>query len=764
MLFHARGSVLFALIALCVVSSSVTAGSPHRTNPQGSRLVEDRRSLVAGVREIVAPNSLPGVIATWGKDTFVILTGRENRTRLPMASAAYYGKGRVVALGHGGFFEAENQTKADNARFAQNVVQWLRGATPADRPTIVVDGSPDAYRPGNTPVEKITRETLARDTNILKRAAVLVLGQDSLTGPNSDRLIRAVQNYVKDGGGLLIAGPAWGWLQLNPGKDLTTDHTGNRLLYPMGLAFADGYFDRTSKEGWLADDVDLSLAHAENALTSLTRHADGKATLSADALGQVTQTLSTAMGALPVDDKGFGRRVTELVKTHGGDAIPTRENPVTVNTPFARLGAVLYSQQWKRLDVKKIVAYPSAASFPGAVAKDAPHITRSIPIVGGAARWVSTGLYAPPGSVVTITAPDKASQSCAVRIGSHTDTLWHLPQWERFPDISMRRPLSAETTRIASPFGGLIYVDVPEELSKATASSVTISGAVAAPYFIRGVTSLADWKATIRNTPGPWAELAGNNVILTVPSSVVRDLDDPEALMVYWDEVMDRCYELYAEPHRPRPERYCVDRQISAGYMHSGYPIMTGDDVAKTFVELAVLRSPTGKVWGFYHEMGHNFQEGEWTFDGTGEVTNNLFSLYGAEKINGITAGAHPNMASDKIKARFAAYLKNGAKYEEWKSDPFLALFMYVQVQKTFGWSPFTRVFAEYRALPRNQRPRTDDEKRDQWMVRLSRATGKNLAPFFQSWGVPTSEKARQSLSDLPTWMPEDIPASSSTP
>ena len=92
--------------------------------------------------------------------------------------------------------------------------------------------------------------------------------------------------------------------------------------------------------------------------------------------------------------------------------------------------------------------------------------------------------------------------------------------------------------------------------------------------------------------------------------------------------------------------------------------------------------------------------------------------------------------------------------FAKWKSDPFLALHMYVQVRDAFGWEPFKKVFAEYRGLTRQQRPAGDQEKRDQWMVRLSRAVGRDLGPFFESWGVPTTEAARASIRDLPGWMP----------
>jgi len=83
---------------------------------------------------------------------------------------------------------------------------------------------------------------------------------------------------------------------------------------------------------------------------------------------------------------------------------------------------------------------------------------------------------------------------------------------------------------------------------------------------------------------------------------------------------------------------------------------------------------------------------------------------------------------------------------------------MYVQLQEAFGWDAYKRVFAEYRDLPAAERPKTDDEKRDQWLVRFSRAVGKNLGPFFEAWRVPTSERARASIANLPAWMPEGFP------
>ncbi|MHB1561572.1 MAG: M60 family metallopeptidase, partial [Isosphaeraceae bacterium] len=273
-----------------------------------------------------------------------------------------------------------------------------------------------------------------------------------------------------------------------------------------------------------------------------------------------------------------------------------------------------------------------------------------------------------------------------------------------------------------------------------------------------GVTSRDDWKK-LRQLAGPWAELEGHNVVFTVPSASIRSLDDPEALMTLWDRIVAAQDAAVSLPRRKRPERIVADVQISAGYMHSGYPIMVPiDDSLRTALSLDRLRREGS--WGHFHELGHNHQEGDWTFDGTGEVTNNVLVLYVFDRVLGLPYDSgHAAIRDRKARAdRIRAHIDAGAPFAKWKTDPFLALMMYIQLYEGFGWKPFEAVFAEYRRLPDSDRPHSDDAKRDQWLVRFSRTCGRNLGPFFRAWGVPTSEAARASIADLPGWMPERFP------
>ena len=310
---------------------------------------------------------------------------------------------------------------------------------------------------------------------------------------------------------------------------------------------------------------------------------------------------------------------------------------------------------------------------------------------------------------------------------------------------------------------GLIYLEIPGSASALDAFEIEIGGAVEAPRFVLGKTELIDWQTRIRHLPGPWAEIGSSKMIVTVPSEVVRELMDPSEVAGAWARVLDLDAELAARPlERRSPERLVTDEQISAGYMHAGYPIMTHLDVIQKAVSVEHLTQEGN--WGFFHEVGHNHQSGLWTFGGTGEVTVNLFSLYVFEHLVGIPVKEHPRGSQAFLNEQMAKYDFDNPDFDQWKSDPFLALTMYTQLQHQFGWEAYREVFATYRALPSEEHPKNDAEERDQWMQRFSRQIGYNLAPFFDAWGIPISQEARDSVTELPVWMPADFPPNNPQP
>jgi hypothetical protein len=380
--------------------------------------------------------------------------------------------------------------------------------------------------------------------------------------------------------------------------------------------------------------------------------------------------------------------------------------------------------------------------------------------------WHSTGLYAPPGAAITVTLPAEAvARRLTLRIGAHTDGLWHKDSWSRWPALSWTRALDQTTTTVANPFGGAVYVVVPRDAG-AGRVVVKIAGAVEAPLFVLGTTTPEQWRQ-VRAAPGPWAELQARRVVLTVPSTVVRELEDPTAVLRFWDEAIDAQDALAAwgPEQLRRPERFVCDRQISAGYMHSGYPIMAHLDVADDNVELKLLKGnvlqPGG--WGQWHELGHNHQHGWWTPGNQGEVTVNLFSLRVQQELYGckpehVWGG---NLAPKKRAAAIAAFRADSAKGpHDW--DPATGLVFYWQLIDGHGWEVLHQVIASYRSAPPKPEPRNDPQKWDEWLRRYSAAAKRDLGPFFRFWRMPVSEPALQEAARQGApWTHADLDATS---
>lgn len=709
---------------------------------QSPGFAKDRAKLTAGITgNLSAPGATCGPILVDGPNAFAFITAKSNGVLAPLMGGAYIGEGRAIAAGHESFFSSTSLANPNNARLLENSLSWLAGKRLSGVRVGVIDmGDIPAYLQG-----KVKTVTTINAQSDLGKFDVVCMTQDAFHGDVT--AATKFSDFVKSGKGILIAGPAWGWLQLNPGKSLADNHSGNLILRSDNdgfapLQFVDGYLDEPySKEGGAEP-----LLEFDAAIAYILDEGNDPAKVAI-----ATTTIERAAG-FPVC-KDIRNKLNHL--TDGVVVNPTKEHPVTLQMTKERIAARLQANGFSKTKTKHI----AADYFPGVVAPSAPRVTQTITVPAHQPDWAPTALYAPPGELVKVTT---SIAGLRLRVDAHTDTLWGSDSWVRFPEVSISYPLSPGVTRITSPFGGTIYVDAGAGLGAPT--NLTISGAVVAPRYVLNQTTASQWQASIGSAAVPWTDLEGTKVAITVPTAAAATVSDPKPLMQYWDEVMTNAYALYGEPVRPRKERYCVDYQISAGYMHSGYPIMTFDDVAYDFVNVDKLRIHGQPIasWGFYHEMGHNFQQAAWTFDGTGEVTNNIFSLYAAEKLNGVTPQtyglAHPAMEPTVQRDRLVAYLNAGANYEQWKADPFLALTMYAQLRKGFGWQPFRDVFAEYRTLSAGELPQTDQDKRDQWMVRFSRHIGKNLGPFFQAWGVPTTQAARDSIASLPTWMPADWP------
>lgn len=170
--------------------------------------------------------------------------------------------------------------------------------------------------------------------------------------------------------------------------------------------------------------------------------------------------------------------------------------------------------------------------------------------------------------------------------------------------------------------------------------------------------------------------------------------------MQLWDTILDAQATLAGLPSdRPRPERIVLDRQISAGWMHSGYPIMAHLESTQELVDQAFIEQ--SGVWGPFHELGHNHQWREFVLPGTTEANVNLWSVHTSETVLGIDrALAHPALAPAERAQRITDYLA----------------------------------------------------------LQCGLLVDRDLGPFFTAWGFPLSQAVIDQLALLPAWPENPMP------
>jgi hypothetical protein len=132
-------------------------------------------------------------------------------------------------------------------------------------------------------------------------------------------------------------------------------------------------------------------------------------------------------------------------------------------------------------------------------------------------------------------------------------------------------------------------------------------------------------------------------------------------------------------------------------------------------------------------------------FDGTTEVTVNIFTLHAMDKIC-----HHKPWIHDWLREQLAdtyKYIKTGSKFAEWKQKAGVALFIYAQLAREYGWDSYKAVFRKYEETKPSLN--SDQEKIDYWITIFSRQVGHNLIPLFKFWGFPVSQSTTDTLADL---------------
>jgi hypothetical protein len=693
-------------------------------NPSAQESIRDQ--LLDGVNRI-ADQGTEGTIAVFGDDAASVLRDPVYGT---VVAAVDDGTSRIVAAARTNYVDFGNANRYDTAKFYHNTLNWLsHGQGTSAR--IVTDLSSARTWLQN---QGYTNVSLRTDwENGLTNADVLVTRLSNASTAQQ----AALDEFLANGNGLFAGYNGWAY-----GSGVTPLNSGgNAVLRNWGLSWTDKVawsFDGTIQKGTAFGNAVL----ADEILRNSSQYG------SAEHVEMATAVVSTFPYVPPSDTQIA--TIRNRILDNATSLTPTPTNGISGETDRALLR--IEAAALEHLPAEELFEHRTAFSY-GEISVNASRVTESrsytINATNASSQWLSTGLYAAPGDVVTLTVPaDLVDAGWSWKIGSHDDNNSGVSVYRRMPTgISRDVPINATTTiHTGSVYGGMIYLVKPATSANESATyQVQIANALKAPTFVLGETTDAEWVATIRDYPAPQTELISNNLIISMHSSDTHSLTNPTSVMTYWNDIVAVQDHLVNAPvPRTRPERIDDDLQISNGWMHAGYPIAA---YANNLVNM--IDSDPGDDWGFFHEIGHNHQSSLWTFSGETEITVNILSMRSYDSVGTVPSDNWSGMWTDEGRAsRIPAFVAGGRV----RSDAANSLVAYAQLRAGFGWEPFEQFFRSYQTDASSNLPTTDQQKRDQWVTRFSNVVGKNLGPFFQAWGFNPSQAALDAVSNLPAW------------
>lgn len=474
-------------------------------------------------------------------------------------------------------------------------------------------------------------------------------------------------------------------------------------------------------------------------------------------------------------DKIIGKWSWETAEKSDMEDFPSDKNPWTDKGKIEKL--IESMDEFLCGDPKKTKAAPAAADFPGVPEGEVDLVERQVvidPAIGG---WHSTGLWAPPGQKITLTFNGKTKASMSLRIGSQTDFLtWshleknHDGKLKRLPKLTNSMKISGDEIRgrkfeFANPVGGLIYINVHGVHKKVKPAKITISGGVPAPLYIFGdkplekenLTTAEEWKEQLEKYKAPWGEIQTPRLTFTLPLDMLKAMKLPRRVckklqtgmalqdwIVGWDLTENRIHE---------PMRFVIDRQISVGYGHSGYPAMGFMDWGNCIKTGELTKSGS---WGLWHELGHNHQGPTPYFcipsANLTEVTVNVFStisqVHGCD-VSYDKAWDGTSIAEDDMRESVAAFFRGGENFSPFE-DVRVKLYFYVELMRELGYEAFRAMAIAYQKKPFGNL--SDQEKWDWILTTLSEVSEKNLSPYFRAWKIDVSDRAINKVQKYPDW------------
>jgi hypothetical protein len=191
---------------------------------------------------------VPGPIEILNTNAAPIVSGDNDASPIQavVGAACQAGDGRIVGLGHDGFFINGALNLYDNKQFGVNIINWLQSTQNKKKVLITTGhGEPwvgsgecdDFYAELRNEGYTVDLFSGTVTSSSLSDVSILFI---SCPGPSlSDAEIDTIRSFVSNGGGLLMQGLGWAWVSYE--KKSLDEYPVNKLAMPYGFKWIGGY-------------------------------------------------------------------------------------------------------------------------------------------------------------------------------------------------------------------------------------------------------------------------------------------------------------------------------------------------------------------------------------------------------------------------------------------------------------------------------------------------------------------------------------------
>ncbi|MCL6266907.1 M60 family metallopeptidase [Flagellimonas myxillae] len=297
----------------------------------------------------------------------------------------------------------------------------------------------------------------------------------------------------------------------------------------------------------------------------------------------------------------------------------------------------------------------------------------------------------------------------------------------------------------------LVYIryvgDVPD--SKAM---ITITGGKKIPFFKLGETTNTVFVDMLDSCDDCQdAQLFGNKSIVVASVANMKKYKNQDWMALV--EAIDKIAEIHADidgldasapVHVPNRNRYLLTESDDPEFWMAAtwYRTFYNQDAAIDFVlDINKLKNDG---WGPWHELGHQHQLGNLTWDQVVEVTVNIYSLAAERHF-----GHESRLQRDNVWASVDDYFNLPLEQRDYNGNVglFVRLALYQQLWLQYGDDFFKNLHKntrEERAVLAG-----NEEKMAYFMLKASEVSGNNLKDFFQQWGFVLEDAHFDALDAL---------------